>query len=274
MLNRKMRFKTQKAFTLIELLVVIAVIAILAALILTVVSQANTRAKQMRCVNNLHELGLALEEFRTDHNFYPPELNSADWSENRNWKDALGYEMNLHHNNDYYPKGVWHCPAAYRPTSEGWISHAEWGYDDYGYNAYGIGSPALENKSLGLAEHWLPQKPDSPPKATPHVNESEIADPGEMFAIGDAFYGSPGNIVDGQIFGRANDTVISSSGFSGFDYPEATKRVYLRHRRCANIVFCDGHVASPTLKNLFEDFGNETLSRWNRDHKPHQERLQ
>ncbi|HEY2328769.1 MAG TPA: type II secretion system protein [Verrucomicrobiae bacterium] len=41
----------------------------------------------------------------------------------------------------------------------------------------------------------------------------------------------------------------------------------------ANVVFCDGHVESPTLQFLFEDTSDEALSRWNRDHLPHREKL-
>jgi len=46
-----------------------------------------------------------------------------------------------------------------------------------------------------------------------------------------------------------------------------------RHHGKANVVFCDGHVESPTLKFLFEDTSDAALSRWNRDHLPHREIL-
>ena len=41
-----------------------------------------------------------------------------------------------------------------------------------------------------------------------------------------------------------------------------------RHQGKANVVFCDGHVKSPTLKFLFEDPGKAPLVRWRRDHLP------
>jgi antitoxin ParD1/3/4 len=39
------------------------------------------------------------------------------------------------------------------------------------------------------------------------------------------------------------------------------------------VVFCDGHVESPTLPFLFTDTSAAALSRWNRDHQSHRERL-
>ncbi len=46
-----------------------------------------------------------------------------------------------------------------------------------------------------------------------------------------------------------------------------------RHQGKANVVFCDGHVESPTLQFLFEDTSAAALVRWNRDHLPHREKL-
>jgi hypothetical protein len=41
----------------------------------------------------------------------------------------------------------------------------------------------------------------------------------------------------------------------------------------ANVVFCAGHVESPTLQFLFEDTSDAALVRWNRDHLSHREKL-
>ena len=100
------------------------------------------------------------------------------------------------------------------------------------------------------------------PVFAPPVNGSEIVSPSEMMAIGDGFSGHDSEIFWGGRLWR-NDSV---RGFR-----DATANA--RHQGRANVVFCDGHVESPTLQFLFADTSDAALSRWNRDHQPHRERL-
>jgi prepilin-type N-terminal cleavage/methylation domain-containing protein/prepilin-type processing-associated H-X9-DG protein len=62
----------RRAFTLIELLVVIAIIAVLIALLLPAVQAAREAARRAQCVNNLKQLGLAIQNYNSVNNVIPP----------------------------------------------------------------------------------------------------------------------------------------------------------------------------------------------------------
>ena len=87
------------------------------------------------------------------------------------------------------------------------------------------------------------------------IRESEVAVPSEMMAIGDSFDGN------GSL-GRVPSQELVKFG-----------NTFSRHQGKANVLFCDGHVDSPTLQFLFDDTSDAALVRWNRDHLPHRENL-
>ena len=255
------RQNNKSAFTLIELLVVIAIIGILAALLLTAVSQAKGRAQRIQCANNVRQLGMGMNLFASDNGAYPLAYGvRIDTGQFNFWSDDLERTFSGHKLTEL--NGVWHCPSYSPPPSiEGKF--------DYGYNGFGLGNQ-IDDEIFGLGGH----KGIRAKSLGPAVKESEVTNPSEMMAIGDGLVGGwfPKLSINDRTGWLGRHRIVSEYVL-GRGQPGSTARAEARHQGRANVVFCDGHVESPTLQFLFEDTSDAALVRWNRDHLPHREKL-
>src|ERR1035437_2279978 len=242
----KHRLNTDKkdfAFTLMELLVVIAIIAILAALLLPALSRSMQRAHQIHCVNNLHQIGIGIQNFVADNHAYPTsDDNSGTWL----LQIELGGFDNSKPKKNLVNAGVCLCPSAKISNF-----HTSYGYNTFGVAPIGYTGPISKTPQkipLGFEGFYNGRLPLIP------VKESEVESPSDMMAVGDS-------VVGGIDFMRQDLNYLEQRGASA------------RHQGKLNVVFCDGHVESPTLQFLFEDTSDAALIRWNRDHLPHREKL-
>jgi prepilin-type N-terminal cleavage/methylation domain-containing protein len=77
--------KARAGFTLIELLVVISIIAVLVSLISPAVQSAREAARRTQCLNNIRNIGLAVNDFALANSGKLPLLEDSPWTGNSPW---------------------------------------------------------------------------------------------------------------------------------------------------------------------------------------------
>ena len=257
---------TPNGFTFTELLVVIGIIAVLIALLLPVLARSKAAIRSTVCKSNLRQLGISLQMFLSENHFYPENRFQTNpvvpGSSDRFWMAKLAREtLGIPPATNFNQEGVWRCPAVR------WSDLLMVGYtsngdvpNSYGYNddRFTRGGARDYTSKFGLEGHYVPDAslPSPMDLATASfrpIAESEVLVPSDMMAIGDGFAGN-------ALLERKSIETFTGNG-----------NIANRHQGKANVVFCDGHVESPTLKFLFEDESDAALVRWNRDHQPHRE---
>jgi prepilin-type N-terminal cleavage/methylation domain-containing protein/prepilin-type processing-associated H-X9-DG protein len=261
------RERRANGFTLVELLVVVAIIALLVALLLPALARGKAASQSTVCKSNLRQLGISLQLYVSENHFYPENRFQTKpvvpASSDRFWMARLVRESSgVPPATNFNQEGVWRCPSVRwsDPLLRGFAANGDapssYGYNDDRFSGRGVRD--YTNK-FGLQGHYVPDVTQPAPldltmASFRPIAESEVAVPSEMMAIGDCFEGT-------ALLTRRSIETFASDG-----------NVTTRHHGRGNVVFCDGHVESPTLQFLFEDSSDKALMRWARDHQPHRGR--
>ena len=284
-LRREARGASKQArspgFTLIELLVVIAIIAILAALLLPALNRARAAAEATSCRNNLHQMMLGMNQYVQDSGSYPyftnlihglyPYTHSL-WPANSWDLSHPGPPVYLGSGN-----GIYACPAYVHLRGQ---FFSDGGGTDpitgsYGYNRNGGLGPLFGGGGLGS---WGRGADSRGARyiflGTP---ENQILAPSDMIGMGEAVMGPYGNLaISGSPLLDSSAVLDDEPTFKAVVYGTPADNIGARgmkdrHGGHWNIGFCDAHVETLRVPQLFNFSNPAVAQRWNRDHLPHNE---
>jgi len=219
----------ENRFTLVELLVTIAVIAILAGMLLPALNSVREKARELSCMNNQKQLGLAMAQYTSAHNDWLVPVWNGEGSEYsvdikyRMWIGMLcGYNENTPNSVAAFAASglygvAWGCSSPRRigqfscpsdPKLLLWASNIT----NYHLNAY----------LHGGAINSFGEKAGNSRKIT------QVSMPSQSVSLAEGIKGS-------EIF-------LFGEDYSGSGSPRTIN--YTRHASKANFLFIDGHVTS------------------------------
>jgi len=246
---------------------------------LPALNRAKQKAYDTECRSNLHQWGLALQMYVADAHQYPADSGQFGTYLGYALLDLAPYVGEKAPQNNYpiitSPlHSVYHCPSYDRLPG----AYDDPGNGSYSYNVLGVSPPGrgptgIFGQGLGLALN----------AANLPVREAQVLQPANMFAIADSELVAT-NMSYSQ---RASGAVRPIPWMwlmqipAGHWYDSSTQQANAigladgfyqrRHNTRFNVVFCDGHVETLRISQLFTTLSDDVLRRWNNDGQPHRE---
>lgn len=255
-------------------MVVLSVVGVLVTLLLPTLASARARAKSVRCVSNVRQLGIGYTLFVGDHGMPSYFDNLVPWGVNGDWHTWMAPS---HAEN---PR-IRECPATYRIKRSlvfepDWIGAADRSYRIALWSTELRGPRSVVgwvDSGYGI-NHWM-RSMDSDPwiLALYYRTEGSVLQPNQAPVFFDSSSFSIGPMASSpaatDLHGPGRDSVISMEGLQlgrhGRKGPVRTSSPVGPGRDMGpwvnNIVFYDGHVESARIGTLWK-------FHWHKDYLP------
>jgi len=217
------------AFTLIELLIVIAIIAIVAAMLLPALARSKATAQRIKCVSNLHQLGLATQMY---------------WSDNA--ENCFRYTSGMTNGGQLFWFGWMEGTQAaegerqFDPTTGALWPYLEGrGVELCPSLNYALGQLKLKAKGAAYGYGYNLQLSTTPSK--PPMPVAKISCTSDTVLLADA-----AQVNTFQAPASPENPMLEEFYYISTNRTEAT--AHFRHAQKASVVFADGHVAMEKME--------------------------
>ena len=217
-------------FSLVEMLVVIGIMSVLCAMLLAAVSRGRSMARDIVCINNLRQLGIAVKLYANAYDGCLPPLGYWKKYPIRYWwgTDSTPTDYKTGFLAPYLgtagkESDVYQCPAQPPGTyhQEGSSSTPT---TTYGYNGYFLSPEAAPGWANSIQQR-------------PWQTLQTVENPCQLFMFADTL------LEWGK--GKVTNTCFLDPPFlysRGGWKPNRRPTLCFRHNRAANVCFADGHV--------------------------------